>query len=209
MQWNRSQAIALASDECSQCHGVGMITGKRGISVPCNCVLRGVFRACYGKFIECTYQEKHVSRARLEMSGGSNRRYSYGRKEEEFVADFFLVSRRTLDPKEFQVFRYHYLLGADWRLCSRRLKMERGEFFHMVYRIEQRLGRVFRELKPYALFPLDEYFGTSGRVDVAAAAQQEEMDSKVVPIDTAVQAKSARGRSKKYSPLRPPIRRVA
>jgi hypothetical protein len=37
--------------------------------------------------------------------------------------------------------------------------MERGDFFHAVYRIEQRLGRVFAELEPYALYPLSEYFG--------------------------------------------------
>jgi hypothetical protein len=37
--------------------------------------------------------------------------------------------------------------------------MDRGTFFHSVYRIEHRLGRVFAELEPYALFPLDEYFG--------------------------------------------------
>jgi len=51
------------------------------------------------------------------------------------------------------------LLGADWKLCCRRLKMDRGNFFHTLYRIQQKLGRVFRELEPYALFPLDEYFG--------------------------------------------------
>jgi hypothetical protein len=28
-----------------------------------------------------------------------------------------------------------------------------------VYRIQQKLGKVFRELQPYALYPLDEYFG--------------------------------------------------
>jgi hypothetical protein len=37
--------------------------------------------------------------------------------------------------------------------------MDRGDFFHAVYLIEQRLGRVFAELQPYALFPLSEYFG--------------------------------------------------
>jgi hypothetical protein len=36
--------------------------------------------------------------------------------------------------------------------------MDRGNFFHAVYRIEQKLGRVFRELEPYALFPVNEYF---------------------------------------------------
>jgi hypothetical protein len=37
--------------------------------------------------------------------------------------------------------------------------MDRGNFFHAVYRIQQQLGRAFRETKPFALFPLDEYFG--------------------------------------------------
>ena len=56
------------------------------------------------------------------------------------------------------MFRYHYLLGADWRLCCRQLAMDKGLFFHAVYRIEQKLGRIFRELEPYPLYPLDEYF---------------------------------------------------
>jgi len=34
-----------------------------------------------------------------------------------------------------------------------------------VYRIEQALGRIFRELKPYGLFPLDEYFHGSVRAE--------------------------------------------
>ena len=37
--------------------------------------------------------------------------------------------------------------------------MERGDFFHEVYRIQQKLGRAFRELEPFALYPLNEYFG--------------------------------------------------
>ena len=39
------------------------------------------------------------------------------------------------------------------------MKCDRGDFFHAVYRIQQRLGRVYREMEPYSLFPLDEYFG--------------------------------------------------
>ncbi len=83
---------------------------------------------------------------------------TWGRKDEEYIADFCLVSRRSLDEFEYRLFRYHFVLGADWKLCCRRLGIERGNFFHAVYRIEQKLGRVFRELEPYSLFPLDEYF---------------------------------------------------
>ena len=104
-----------------------------------------------------------MSRASLEFTGGREKRFTWGRKDEEYVADFCLVSRRHLSAEEYRVFKYHFLLGADWRLCCRQLKMDRGNFFHMVYRIETRLGRVFRELEPYSLYPLDEYFGTNSR----------------------------------------------
>ena len=203
MEWNRSQALALAVDHCTHCHGVGLLIGRRRRPVPCNCVLRGVFRACYGKFMECIYREKHVTRAVLEKSSGANRRYSFGRKDEEFVADFFLVSRRHLEPLEFRVFRYHLLLGADWKLCTRRLEMDRGEFFHILYRIEQRLGRVFRELKPYPLFPLDEYFTSGGRAVVSA--------SPVACIQEGSRLVSIAGNSlrKAPKPLRPPLRKAA
>ena len=79
-------------------------------------------------------------------------------KREEFMADFCLVSRRALDDFEYKIFRYHYLLGADWRLCCRQLKMDRGDFFHTLYRIEAKLGRIYAELEPYPLYPLREYF---------------------------------------------------
>jgi hypothetical protein len=94
----------------------------------------------------------------LEPDRGRRRPGTWGRKDEEYIADFTLVARRTLDESEYRLFRFHFLLGADWRLCARRLAMDRGNFYHAVYRIEQKLGRVFREIEPYPLFPLDEYF---------------------------------------------------
>ena len=84
------------------------------------------------------------------------------------MADFCLVSRRALDDFHYRVFKYHFLLGADWKLCCRKLNIDRGTFFHVVYRIEQELGRTFRELEPHALFPVDEYFSSTERSSVAA-----------------------------------------
>jgi len=96
----------------------------------------------------------------LNFSKGFEGRRSYSRKREEFVADFCLVSQRALTPEEYRIFRFHFLLGADWRLCTQRLKMDRGNFFHEVYRIEQKLGQIFSEVEPYALFPVEHYFET-------------------------------------------------
>lgn len=97
------------------------------------------------------------------------------------MADFVLVSRRTLSESEYTLFKFHFLLGADWSLCCRRLKMDRGAFFHEVYRIQQKLGRTFRELEPHALFPLDQYFGGGTRqTDVRETGNGEEF-----PVATA------------------------
>jgi hypothetical protein len=70
---------------------------------------------------------------------------------------------------ENKVFRFHFLLGADWRLCCRQLKMDRGSFFHTIYRIEQKLGRIFAELEPYPLYPLSEYFAGVIRKDARSS----------------------------------------
>jgi len=94
----------------------------------------------------------------MEFCSGRNSRRVYSRKREEYMADFCLVSRRVLNAQENVIFRYHFLLGADWKLCCRRLRMDRGNFFHAVYRIEQKLGRTFAELQPYPLYPLRDYF---------------------------------------------------
>lgn len=158
MKWTRSETLALAMHNCAHCHGSGLRLGRKSTLAPCNCVLRGIFRVCYSRFVRCVTQEKHLSKIALEPHAGRQRPMSWGRKDEEYIADFCLVARRSLDDVEYRVFRYHFLLGADWKLCSRRMGIARGNFFHAVYRIEQKLGRIFRELEPYSLYPLDEYF---------------------------------------------------
>lgn len=169
MEWTRSETIGLASAQCTTCHGLGLRTVRGGKEVPCNCVLRAIFRACLRRFRACTQKEKHLSQCKLQFTGGRDRSLSWGRKDEEYLADFLLVSRRLLSPQEYQLFNFHYLLGADWRLCCRRLQMDRGNFFHAIYRLEAKLGRHYRELEPYGLFPLDEYFhGTTGEARPAA-----------------------------------------
>lgn len=158
MQWTRSETLALAMHQCAQCNGSGLRLARKGALAPCNCVLRTIFRICYNKFQKCVTQERHLSKISLEPHAGRNRPYSWGRKDEEFIADFCLLARRALTPAEHTLFRYHFILGADWKLCARKLGLDRGNTFHAIYRIEQKLGRMFREVEPYPLFPLDDYF---------------------------------------------------
>jgi hypothetical protein len=127
-------------------------------------------------------KEKHMSRVSLEFSNGRERKQSWGRKDEEYIADFCLISRRTLDETEYKIFKFHFLLGADWRLCCHRLGMDRGNFFHCIYRIQQKLGRVFRELEPYSLFPLDEYFHGASRSVAPSYPGPNNTPALVVPL---------------------------
>jgi hypothetical protein len=182
MQWSRSETLALAQQSCSICYGLGLRPGRGGESTPCNCVFRSIFRACYARFKQCAVKEKYVSRVSLEANPGGQRKSVWGLKNEEFIADFCLVSQRTLTEAEHRLFKYHFLLGADWKLCCRKLNMDRGSFFHEVYRIQQKLGKVFRELQPYALYPLDEYFNSTARSNEPATAS---------PFEVATEEKTA------------------
>jgi len=136
---------------------------------PCNCVFRAAFRACWNRFRQCAATQSYGTGISLEVNQGRDGRRSYSRKREEYMADFCLVAKRTLNWDEHRVFRFHFLLGADWKLCCRQLSMDRGTFFHCVYRVEKKLGRTFAELKPYPLYPVADYFAGSIRHAVRSA----------------------------------------
>lgn len=158
MEWTRSETLALAFPGCNNCLGRGLRPGRGHGLYPCNCVFRAIFRACFERFCDCMTREKFMSKTSLESPTCKTSRGAWSRKSEEYAADFCLVAKRNLTESEYRILRYHFLLGADWKLCCEKLQVERGTFFHTVYRIQQKLGRVFRELQPYALFPVDEYF---------------------------------------------------
>jgi hypothetical protein len=202
MEWTRSEALTLAAISCTQCHGLGLRTNRDGSAHPCNCVLRSIFRVCFNRFRHLVEKEKRYTRASLEASPKTGRRAMWGRKDEEYVADFLLVTRRTLNEAEYQLFSWHFLLGADWKLCTRRLKMDRGDFFHAVYRVQQRLGRTFRDLKPYPLYPLEDYFENARpSMDHPSLDPDPESWAPVAPNVVPIRRTSR--------PIQPPLRRVA
>jgi hypothetical protein len=160
MEWNRSEVLGLSREKCTSCEGTGVRETKDG-DTACACVLRAIFRICYNRFIECTGSGTEAGRMSPNYAMTCDRAAAWGRKDEEYCADFILVARRTLTEEEYKIFKFHFLLGADWRLCCRRLKMEKGNFFHAIYRIMAKLGKTFRELQPYALYPLASYFSST------------------------------------------------
>lgn len=148
----------LARLRCVDCMGCGLYI-SRDQWVVCNCVLRAVFRQCLYAWQEFKAQESYRP-AVLDVRSGKPRRWLWGRKDIEYVADFELVGRRSLYGVDKQIFELHFLGGLMWYQCIPRLEvwLTRGNFFHAVYRVEQKLGRVFCELRPYPLYPIDEYF---------------------------------------------------
>ena len=159
MNWDTLDLHELGQRSCYACEGSGARLTKKGEIRPCSCALRSIFRACYEGYRQCVKPERRLSQVSYrETPLGKSHRGTWSRKEEEYIADFETVSRRHLDEWHYKVFRYHFLLGADWRLCRRKLGIDKGSFFHVIYRIEQRLGRVFFELEPYALYPPYDYF---------------------------------------------------
>ena len=169
MEWNRSNTIGLASESCCSCKGDGMRAVYEDKHAPCNCVFRAAFRACYARFRECAISGEQPGSVSWEILGGPGGRRTYSRKHEEYMADFTLIARRVLDDFDYRIFRYYHVLGADWKLSSKFFKMDRGNFWHAVYRIEQKLGRAYCEVVPYPLFPLDEYFGWTVRTSPVQA----------------------------------------
>lgn len=163
MEWNRSETLAMASTKCAYCKGVGMKPAGRGTETPCQCVFRGIFRACYQRFRECVNKDLSSSRVSMELGVVREAGGTWSRFNEEYTADFLSIAKRTLNEEEHKVFRFHYLLGADWRLCCRKLNIDKGQFFHIVYRVQAKLGRAFRETQPYGLFPIRDYFSSSLR----------------------------------------------
>lgn len=168
MDWNRSNAIGLALASCTQCEGHGMREIRRGAEMPCSCVFRAIFRACYRRFRECASPGVLPGAVSLDHLEGPIGKRTYGLKREEYTADFYLATRRSLSENDYRLFKYAFLLGADWKLACERLNMDRGSFFHHVYRVQGILGRSFAELKPYPLYPLDEYFGGHIRKEAAS-----------------------------------------
>ena len=163
MEWNHSNAIGLARSSCTCCQGLGLRPVWK-TEAPCGCVLRAIFRACYNHFRECA--DKSITNVSLEFYQGVTSHRSYSRKKEEFSADFCLIGKRALDPEEYNLFRYFYLLRAGHLSCQRRLNMDPTKFHRCLRNIQEKLGRAFTEQQPYGIYPLDEYFQ---RVNVATA----------------------------------------
>jgi hypothetical protein len=72
----------------------------------------------------------------------------------EFRADFELTARRVLDATHLQIFFEHLVGEREWHEVNGRVGLDRGNFHHAVYRLEQMVGK---ELRRRGIYPVEEY----------------------------------------------------
>lgn len=173
-------ARACAAAQCEYCYGAGAALGRRTLAI-CKCVFRSAFDQALQRYRQNEwkvatglspmarhYQRCHIGEA-MSVIPRMPRSWSY--PTIEYLADFIAIARRALQPasaadtpsarlynRHWRIFKLHFMQGLDWKLCTRRLGIARGEFFHAVYRVKEICGRAFMLTRPWALFPWDSYF---------------------------------------------------
>lgn len=155
-------AMALARMGCEACMGIGHVRGRGNENRACDCVYRAVCRQCTAQYrrSRCQAETRHTAleHARAGAKGGSASPLIPRQQDGEYVADFELIAKRVLSAEQWRIFRMHVLEERLWHECAKRLNLSQGHFFHRLYRIETILGKAFMTTKPYALFPIAEYF---------------------------------------------------
>ena len=152
-------ASTIADRRCACCNG----SGERGHgrhATACRCVWRAVFRACFKRWHHARSRADWTRTTLFRSQNGRSSKVAFGRPYEEFIADFELIAKRTLTAQEWSIFDLHFLKGVEYRGCCQAVRTDRGNFFHAVYRIQEKLGRVFATVRPYALYPLQNYFNS-------------------------------------------------
>jgi hypothetical protein len=76
-------------------------------------------------------------------------------RDAEYAADLWLIAKRSLDRRERLIYCEYLLQQQPWTVVGPLTKLNRGQFFHSVYRIESKLGRGLLEA---GIFPPHNYF---------------------------------------------------
>lgn len=170
--WTRSIALPMSDPLCVHCEGAGLVRTRNGVG-PCRCVCRNICKAVVAECHKIVSSQGARCSQTAEKGGRRGRRYTYQRPLEDFVADAFLIARRTLKNRnEWRVFQYAMLDDEPFEPMMRRTGLDRGNYFHLYYRVQVRLGKAWAETRPFGLWPLDEYFGGNRAVDVEIARER-------------------------------------
>lgn len=164
----RGTVLALARPYCYTCEGSGIqieylpprsLRARCVLPVEttrvCRCVAMRAFRTVYGRAMR--RPSSHPLR-RVQLRSGV---VTMGFPDVEFRVDFLLAAKRSLPKRLWELFDYYFVRGADWRETARRLG-KRGQAERNIFRqldlIREMVGRELMIMKPYPLYPLEDYF---------------------------------------------------
>ena len=168
MVWTSEAAGLLARYDCPWCGGSGLEPSAAPSVVPCACVCRRVFQACYRRFRRCAEADASARRVSFaESRRGVDRHLIWFRRNEDYCADFQAAGRRSLSPEQYRLFRYYHLLGGSAELVARRLGVSRAGFFRQLEDVQEAAGREMALMLPHSLYPPRQYMS---RVVVARLA---------------------------------------
>ena len=125
----------------------------------CDCVWRAIFCRALSSYRRLDSSLHPVRRV-------TKRGVAYSFPAQEYRADFELICLKlfTKNSMRWHVVRLHFLNQVPCKPCIAALestlkrRVDRGEFFHEVYRAEAKCGRALFQVRPYPLYPIDEYF---------------------------------------------------
>ena len=148
---DRKMILATASEQCTVCYGHG-----RMIRDVCHCVHRKAFRESLETYL--MLREDAVSMgANVPLTLSVRGYVSYGMPLADYVIDFDQTARRALTRHQLALLSLYHIAGQPWHVCAPKLRLDRGEFFHQVYRTERLLGCALMETTP-PLYPKARYF---------------------------------------------------
>jgi hypothetical protein len=144
----RGIALALAKRECIYREGTGMLS--RSI---CNCVYREAFRHCFRMFFKLEQEPKFLSRVDLTRDGPRGSRstsdglhnFNFSRPKRRVLRRLLSDDQAHAERRRVESFQAPLPGRRDMEMCCQQLKIDRGPFFHAVYRIQNKLGRAYIE----------------------------------------------------------------
>jgi hypothetical protein len=110
-------------------------------------VLRAVARLC-------------ISRARDIERSHPHPHYLRWTRDAEYSAEIWIVARRQLNAKQWIIYREYLINDRPWAEVDKHVRHGRGNFFHEVYRTEEKLGAA---LIGSPMFPPATYFAGLSR----------------------------------------------
>lgn len=152
MIWTRKHTIGIAPTNCSACFGEGLVRRHNRVK-PCECVLRRIFDLCTTFYFQAeVILEGHINTTRIPHAPewGPDQRLQ---QLADYRADYLAVTRRALRCPELRsIWHRYFLLSTPWQAFNRG-----KDVFHDIYKIKRIAGRAYAELKPFALYPVEDY----------------------------------------------------